>query len=67
MGFDENVRRTGIIRASSGASALLMMVMQSCFHDAARTTGCARVKPVLVIFVSERQAGIDKISRINQP
>jgi hypothetical protein len=33
--FYENVRRTEIVRASSGASGLLMMVMQSCFHAAA--------------------------------
>jgi len=29
------VRRTEIVRASSGASGLLMMVMQSCFHAGA--------------------------------
>jgi len=31
---NENLRRTEIIRASSGASGLLMEMMQYSFHDA---------------------------------
>ena len=63
---DENLRRTEIIRASSGASGRLMEMMQNCFHDRARTEPRRRGQVASRSIDGTFPNRIGKISRFNQ-